>query len=208
MGLATEERSGLVALLHEVGPEAPTLCEGWRTRDLAAHLVIRERRLDAAPGIAVTRLADYTRKVQDQYAARPWDELVELVRTGPPALSPYAIPAVNELVNGVEYFVHHEDVRRAQPDWAPRPADPARDAALWKAAARLGKLAYRRSPVGVALRNPGGETVVAKRGPATVTISGEPGELLLYAFGRDRQRVEFTGDEQSVAAVRGLDRGM
>ena len=208
MGLATEERSGLVALFTEVGPDAPTLCEGWRTRDLAAHLVIRERRLDAAPGIAIAAFAGHTKKVQDEYAAKPWPELVELVRTGPPGYSPFGLKPVNELVNGTEYFIHHEDVRRARPEWTPRPADPARDAALWKAAARIARIAYRRSPVGVALRQPDGETVVAKRGPDTVTLSGAPGELLLHAFGRSQCRIEFDGSEKAVAAVQDLDRGM
>jgi uncharacterized protein (TIGR03085 family) len=208
MGLATEERSALAALFTEVGPDAPTLCAGWQTRDLAAHLVIRERRLDAAAGIAIPALRDHTQKVQDQYAAKPWDELVELVRTGPPTYSPYAIPPVNELVNGVEYFIHHEDVRRAQREWIARPPDRDRDVTLWRSVGMVGRMAYRRSPVGVALRNPDGETVVAKRGPATVTISGEPGELLLHAFGRDQYRLEFAGDERSVSAVQDLDRGM
>jgi uncharacterized protein (TIGR03085 family) len=208
MGLASEERRQLSALFGEVGPDAPTLCEGWRARDLAAHLVIRERRLDAAPGITVPALSGHTQKVQNEYAAKPWDELVELVRTGPPPLSPFAIPVVNNLINGTEYFVHHEDVRRAQPGWEPRPADAARDAALWRAASRVGRLAYRRSPVGVALRKPDGETVVAKRGPATVTIEGEPGELLLHAFGRSATRVRLEGGEEAVSAVQNLDRGM
>lgn len=208
MGLATEERSGLVTLLGEVGPDAPTLCAGWQTRDLAAHLVIRERRLDAAPGIAIAAFANHTKKVQDEFAAKPWSELVELVRTGPPAYSPFGLKPVNELVNGTEYFIHHEDVRRAQPEWTPRPVDPARDAALWKAAARIARMAYRRSPVGVALRNPDGETVVAKRAPNTVTLSGQPGELLLHAFGRSQCRIEFDGDAKAVATVQDLDRGM
>ena len=49
-------------------PDAPTLCEGWKTRDLAAHLVVRERRPDATLGIAVPFLADYTAKVQNKVA--------------------------------------------------------------------------------------------------------------------------------------------
>jgi uncharacterized protein (TIGR03083 family) len=39
--LAQEERNELCDLMLETGPDAPTLCEGWTTRDLAAHLVIR-----------------------------------------------------------------------------------------------------------------------------------------------------------------------
>lgn len=52
MTAARRERRALVATFREVGPQAPTLCEGWNTTDLAAHLVVRERRLDATAGIA------------------------------------------------------------------------------------------------------------------------------------------------------------
>nr|BFF25281.1 hypothetical protein GCM10025732_32460 [Glycomyces mayteni] len=36
------ERRDLCELLAEVGPDAPTMCEGWTALDLAAHLVLRE----------------------------------------------------------------------------------------------------------------------------------------------------------------------
>ncbi|HWC79160.1 MAG TPA: TIGR03085 family metal-binding protein [Pseudonocardiaceae bacterium] len=208
MGLASEERSGLCATLTEVGPDAPTLCEGWQTKDLAAHLVARDRRPDILPGMIVPAFAGHTQKVQDQYAALPWDKLVDLVRTGPPRLSPMSIPQLNELANGAEYFVHHEDVRRAQPDWTPRPAQAQRDEALWKVVRRMGRLVYRRSPVGVALKRPDGETVVANRGPRTVTLSGEPGDLLFFTFGRSAVRLDFDGEEDAVSAVQNLKRGM
>ena len=47
-------------------------------------------------------------------------EIVERVRTGPPRWSPMRLDAVDRLVNTVEFFVHHEDVRRARPLWSPR----------------------------------------------------------------------------------------
>ncbi|MFC7616830.1 TIGR03085 family metal-binding protein [Actinokineospora soli] len=204
--VARDERAQLCDLFAEVGPDQPTLCDGWTTRDLAAHLVVRERRPDAAFGILVKPLAGYLDGVQRKIAAKPWDELVHLVRTGPPAFSPYAL--LDTLVNTTEFFVHHEDVRRAQPDWQPRPADPKRDAALWTAVARAGKLMYRNSPVGVALRTPAGREVAVKRGPTTVSVVGEPGELLLHAFGRDQAVVDYDGEQAAIGAVRGLARGL
>src|SRR6202007_499940 len=79
MSAARRERSALVETLRRVGPDAPTLCEGWTTRDLAAHLVVRERRLDATPGITIPFLAGYTAKVQNQTArSNSWDDLVEM----------------------------------------------------------------------------------------------------------------------------------
>ncbi|HWE90365.1 MAG TPA: TIGR03085 family metal-binding protein [Pseudonocardiaceae bacterium] len=207
MGVAVDERNALCDLFAEVGPDAPTLCTGWSTRDLAAHLVVRDRRPDTLPGVALKSFAPHTAKVQGEFAAKPWDELVELVRTGPPRWSPLSLRALGEQVNSAEFFVHHEDVRRAQPDWQPRPADPARDAMAWRTARGMSRLSFRRSPVGVVLRRPDGTEAPAKQGPGTVTLNGEPGELLLFAFGRDAVRIEFDGEPESVSAVKGLKRG-
>jgi uncharacterized protein (TIGR03085 family) len=206
MGVAADERRALCDLFDQLGPDAPTLCGGWLSRDLAAHLALRDRRPDAAAGILIKPLAGHTERVQRQFAAKPWSELVRLVRTGPPALSPFAIPALNETVNGAEYFVHHEDLRRGQPDWSPRPADAARDAAVWQAVGRIARLNFRRSPVGVVLRRPDGAEITAKRGPTMVAVIGEPGELLLYAFGRNEVQVTYDGDQHAIGVLQGLDR--
>jgi uncharacterized protein (TIGR03085 family) len=209
MAVSTDERAALCDLFDKLGPDEPTLCAGWLTRDLAAHLVVRERRPDAAAGILLTPLAGFTKRVQDGYAARPWPELVDLVRTGPPAYSPTRIPTIDRLVNSVELFVHHEDARRAQPNWRPRDPDPERDAVLWAGLSRAGRLTLRRSPVGLVLHNRAdGREVVVKRGPNTVIITGEPGELLLFAFGRDAVHVDFDGEQSSIAVVRGLKRSL
>ncbi|HEX2130773.1 MAG TPA: TIGR03085 family metal-binding protein [Actinophytocola sp.] len=212
MAVSTDERLALSDLFTELGPDAPTLCAGWRTRDLAAHLVLRERRPDAAPGILLAPLAGHTKRVQDGFARRPWAELVDLVRTGPPAFSPTRIPLVDRLVNSVELFTHHEDVRRAQPGWQPRPADPERDATTWAGVSRAGKLTLRRSSVGIVLRRTGGEKggeeVVVRRGPNTVVVAGPPGELLLWAFGREEVRLDFEGEQSAVGVVRGLRRSL
>jgi uncharacterized protein (TIGR03085 family) len=208
MAVSTDERAALSDLLTELGPDEPTLCTGWRTRDLAAHLVVRERRPDAAAGILLSSFAGYTQRVQDGYARRPWAELVELFRSGPPAFAPTRIPLVDKLVNSVELYVHHEDVRRAQPRWQPRDPDRRRDAVTWAGVSRAGRLTLRRSPVGVVLRRPDGEETVVRRGPNTVIITGEPGELLLFAFGRDAVRVEFEGEQTAIARVKGLTRSL
>ena len=206
MGLAADERHALSDLLDQLGPDAPTLCEGCAAKDLAAHLALRDRRPDAAAGIQIKAFAGHTERVQQRFTARPWADLVRLVRTGPPALSPFRLPGIADLVNGAEYFVHHEDLRRAQPDWEPREPDAARDATLWRAVGTAGKLVYRRSPVGIVLRRDDGTEVTLKRGPDTVAIVGEPGELLLTAFGRAEVRVSYDGDQRSVDIARGLDR--
>jgi uncharacterized protein (TIGR03085 family) len=208
MSVATAERAALCDLFDELGPDRPTLCEGWQTRDLAAHLVIREHRLDAAPGILLKAFAPHTKRVQDGYARRPWRELVDMVRSGPPVWWPTRLPGVDNLVNSVEMFVHHEDARRGEDGWEPRDPDPVRDAALWNGLRRAGKMTLRRTPVGLVLRRTDGAEIVVKRGPSTVTITGEPGELLLFAFGRDAVRVGYDGEQSAIAAVKGLNRGL
>src|SRR5262249_4478426 len=119
---ARRERSALVDTLRKVGPDAPTLCAGWTTRDLAAHLVVRERRLDPTPGIRIPLLAGYTAKVQDRLArSTGWDDLVEMVASGPPIYSPFRL--LDPVANLGEMFIHHEDVRRAVDGWQPRVLD-------------------------------------------------------------------------------------
>ncbi|ANZ38454.1 TIGR03085 family protein [Lentzea guizhouensis] len=203
MGLARSERKALVELMTELGPEAPTLCSPWLTRDLAAHLAIRERRPDTAPGILVPAFAKWTEKVQDDYAHKAWSELLDLVRT-----PPFWIQPVDELINAGEYFVHHEDVRRAQPDWEPRPYDASRERTLWKLLPITARMTYRSSPVGVTLVRPDGDHVVAKQGANGVVITGEVTELVMLAFGRDQVRVEYSGDPDAVARVRSLNRSV
>ena len=206
MGVAADERRALTALFEEVGPDAPTLCEGWKTRDLAAHLVVREHRIDAAPGIMLPALASYTQRVQDRYAARPWPRLVEEVRRGPAWFWPAAIGPLDELTNGPEFLVHHEDVRRAQPGWEPRPADPVRDGMAWRSARQASRLNLRKSPVGVTLRTPDGREAQVKTGPDPVTIVGAPVDLLLFLFGRDEVRLKFEGDAAAITRLQSMSR--
>src|SRR5215203_6407415 len=104
---AQTERSALCDEFDRVGPDAPTLCEGWTTRDLAAHLVVRERRPDAAIGIVVPAFAGHGDAVRERYATRPYDELVGLVRDGPPRWNPTRLEALDRAANTIEYFVHH-----------------------------------------------------------------------------------------------------
>src|SRR5260370_10656025 len=146
-----EERLALCALLDKTGPDAPTLCEGWDNSDLAAHLVLRERRPDAAGGVIGGPLAGYTARVQNRIKERTsFADLVRTIRSGPPRLSVMAIPGVDERANAVEFFVHHEDVRRAAPDWAPRQISRGESDMLWQRLRRA-RFMLRKAPVGVEL---------------------------------------------------------
>ncbi|MBB1242879.1 TIGR03085 family protein [Streptomyces durbertensis] len=196
---AARERRALADLLEEAGPDAPTLCDGWTTRQLAAHLVVRERRLDAAGGIVIKPLQARLERVQAEFAAKPYPELVGMFRAGPQRLSPFSLKQVDEASNVVEFYLHGEDVRRARPDWKPRELDPVFSDALWRRLESAGRLYGRKSPVGLVMRRTNGQTSVLRKGIPVVTVTGEPGELVLYASGRQQvAQVRAEGDEVAV----------
>jgi len=202
--VATTERSALADLLTDLGPDAPTLCEGWLTRDLAAHLVLRERRPDAAPGIFLKRVAPHTAQVQRTIAGRPWPELVETVRR-----RPWWIAPVDGLINSTEYFIHHEDVRRAQLDWAPRAIAPDVAAVLWRFVRPRARLVLRRVPGAVTVTAPGFGSVSAGKGGPPVTLIGHPQELLLFLTGRQlHTTLGLTGPEAIVSRMRSARYGL
>lgn len=199
---AKRERLLLADLLEAEGPQAPTLCEGWLTCDLAAHVVVRERRPDAAGGLLIKQLAPRLERVMAEFTAKPYEELIQLIRSGPPRFSPFRLKQVDELSNTVEFYVHTEDVRRARPDWTPRELDGVFQDALWSRLERSARLMGRRAPTGLVLRRPDGQTAVAHRGTPVVTVSGEPSELLLFSYGRQSAAtVELDGDKDAVAKL-------
>lgn len=205
--LAASERHQLCDLMERLGPDAPTLCAGWTTRDLAAHLVVREGRPVAAAGILLPPLARLTARVQRRTAERSWPELIDLIRHGPPWWSLMRLGPMGEKINGVEFFVHHEDVRRVGRGWQQRAADPHRAGALWAVLSRLAGLCYRHSPVGVVLRRPDGTERLARRGRRSVTVVGPPEELTLHAYGRAEALVDLEGDQTDVQRLQDSQRG-
>ena len=86
-GLEPRLRAEFADVCLEVGPDAPTLCEGWTTRDLAIHMELIERRWDSWLAIPVwSRVAPIDRaygRLVDRERSRPWEELVDRVRSGP-----------------------------------------------------------------------------------------------------------------------------
>jgi uncharacterized protein (TIGR03085 family) len=219
MGYARDERLALSALLDQAGPREPTLCEGWSTLDLAAHLVLREHRPDAGLGLLGGPLAAHTRSLQHRLAARtPYPRLVQMFRGGPPRYSLFALPGADERANVVEYFVHHEDVRRAQPGWEPRKIAPGLTEVLWLRL-RMARFVLRKAPVGVELARddpaeptrPGGPRVriTAKARTPVVTVTGPPAELTLWALGRTAAaRVRLDGGDEAIAALSGARWGI
>ena len=206
-GHARDERRALCDLLLDVGPDAPTLCGDWATRHLAAHLVLRERRPDVGLGLVLGGpFARHTARTTDRLGTRSdWSRLVERLRTGPPMVArPF-----DEAMNLVEFFVHHEDVRRAVDGWEPRvlPDDVA--TALWNhQRARTSWQVRMLHDVALTIARPGGQRWSVRRRRATtggrpVLATGEPGELALFFFGRrDQALVELEGDPDAVEEVR------
>ncbi len=190
-------------LFVELGSDAPTLCEGWSTADLAAHLVVRERRPDSGPGLVWPPLAGYTDKVRRAVRDRtPWEKLVETVRRGPPLL----LRPFDTAMNTVEFFVHVEDVRRAQVDWEPRPISPELADALW---ARVGPGGMaKKVPATIVITSPGRADKEGGTGPR-LTLAGDPGELTMFGAGRQgAARVEISGDEALAARLRTASLGI
>lgn len=207
--LARTERAALCDLALELGADAPTLSGGWNVKDLVVHLLIREGS-PAAVGILVRPLARVTDLASDRLARRPLPVLVERLRQGPPFYSPYALAKMDKTFNTLEFFVHHEDIRRAQDGWQPRELDDRTQNVLWKLIRVGGKALVRSAAVGVTLeRSDTGERAVLKDSSDTVVVSGLPAELVLFSYGRQAQaRVELQGADKDIAALTGADLGI
>jgi uncharacterized protein (TIGR03085 family) len=229
--IAAAERQSLCDLLEELGPAAPTLCTGWDTVDMAAHLMVRERRPDVLPGLVVPGPpAAHTQRVTENAKTKmTYGEMVRRLRGGPP-FGLMSLPGLEDAGNLLEFYVHHEDVRRAQPGWMPRELSPELDQALWSRLRRSAPLLFRRvRGVAITLRTPDGRATRAKGAgrpakPAkteagehvvggtaaangtgnrpSVTLSGTPGELVLFAMNRRAAaEVQVTGDQAGVARL-------
>ncbi|GMA31120.1 TIGR03085 family protein [Litorihabitans aurantiacus] len=191
-----------MAALRAADPEDPTLCEGWRARHLAAHVVLRERRpwsvaVGAVRGQDPT--ADLAATATD---AAGYARLVDQVEQGPSRLSPLEwVPAANLM----EFVVHAEDVRRGDgPPAQPRELPERLQVGLWRSVRAMASLRYRRAAarggVGLVLVSPTARAVLA-RGPRSAVLSGTPTELALWITGRERASLaQVTGPDDAVAA--------
>lgn len=205
--LDQRERDELLELFLELGPDAPTLCEGWDVLDLAAHLAIREREPVSAVGILVPRFASFTENRQERRAAAGLPALVDALRT--PPLVPWRVPGLRTAINLTEWVVHHEDVRRAN-GRGRRLDRPGLEDAVWKLLAGSARLATRKLEGGLVLERSDtrDRRVVRDRSPAVVLV-GRPVDLALYLTGRkEHAAVELLGPDDAVAAVRAAPFGL
>lgn len=189
------ERLALCDLFVELGPDAPTLCDGWTTLDLAAHLVLREH---------FRRWGDERLAVEKE---KGLPHLGERLRAGPP-LVPWRLPGLRTLLNGVEYFIHHEDVRRAN-GLGPRPPQADVEDLAWRMLAILGRRpATRMRPRSLTLATEDGRRRSLGSGEG-VTLHGPASELLLFLSGRPgAATVDVTGSPEAVAALQEATTGL
>lgn len=210
--MSRTERAALCNTALESGEDAPTLCGDWTVKDLVIHLLIRERDPVGGTAIVVPQLDRLVRRSADRLADQDFTTLVERVRNGPPKWSPMAIPKVDQLLNTLEFFVHHEDIRRAQPGWTPRELTDREQRILFKGASTAGKGLVRPADVPVEIRWTDGErhrSAVLVKGADPVVITGEPAELTMFLFGRAQHTgLSFDGPRSGIEAVRSADLGV
>ncbi|MDO5075734.1 TIGR03085 family metal-binding protein [Corynebacterium sp.] len=199
MSFSETERSALAALFTQLGPDHPTVLPGWTNHDLIVHLVLRETRPDIATGMFVPALSGRLDAATEQYLQRDFHELVTQWAAGPPIYHPmrYLSPVVNTL----EHFVHHEDVRRSLPGWRPRELSPADQQALYRPFRMMAAMLVGKSTAPVVLEPVGLPRIVAadRRGVSAagnrvVHVSGPLGELVLWAFFREAVDIQIQGD--------------
>jgi uncharacterized protein (TIGR03085 family) len=199
------ERAALCNSALEAGEDAPTLCGMWTVKDLVIHLLVRERDPLAAPGILIPQLEKLASRSARRMADQDFTALVERVRNGPPRWSPMVLPPLDKALNTLEYFVHHEDIRRATPGWEPRELTDQEKRVLFKGIAVAGKGLVRPAGVPVEIRWADGDrerSAVLRKGGDRVVVTGDPAELTMLLFGRAQHTgLAFEGPQTHVDAL-------
>lgn len=211
--VSSTERANLAESLRSAGPTAPTLCTGWNTRDLLAHLIMSDSRLDGVIASYIPFTKNYAKSVADNFKSQPYEQLVTDFRSGPSRYSVFAIPGVDNMFNSIEFLVHNEDVRRSVPEWKPRELDQATKDFIWNrlisGLARLllnghrqGVTLHRRDSIDATEVTPGdaaNNTFTVRTGPDPVVLTGDPIELLLACYGRRAVVLDIAGTTSGIA---------
>lgn len=204
MSIARSERAALAEALRLAGPDAPTLCEGWDAHDLAVHLWLRENELAALGIIGGPFASHLAQRMATLRRERRFADLVAEFAEGPPRWSLFALPGLDAAANSAEFFVHTEDVRRAQHGWELREPDDGYQSWAWGQLLRLAPLRLRNAGVSVVLESTANsQTRRIGTGGSIVTLVGQPTELLLLLYGRgESARVRYVGDADAVERLR------
>lgn len=215
--LLKQERASMLEFLGSLTDaqwRAATLCEGWDVQTLVAHLVTRETEPLPYGAAMITggKIGPHPKELLRKARARGPSSLVRALQAGPPWF--YRLPGPAALVNFIENWVHNEDLRRGALQ-QPRTTAQEAQQALWSALHIIGRLMLRSIKVAgtVALVQPTGKAMAFRVGtvfptkadPATATayIRGDPGEIVLFLFGRkSAAQVSLDGDQRLVDALR------
>ena len=196
------ERNSICQNLRYLGPDKPTLCHGWSTKDLLVHLVVRENRPDAAAGLVVPFLKSYTDSIYKKFNEKGFEDLITIFENGPKSPSPFTVAAVDQLANTFEFLVHNEDILRAQPNYSPREFSEEDLNFLWSRFTKSAIFFMRRVKVGVVAKTEQG-IYTLKRGEESVTISGNLIDLIMFSFGRkENTSLQFEGNLQAIEKLK------
>ena len=212
MSWVKQEQDSLVETFRTTDPDAPTLCEGWNVGRLLAHLTQREHSLVARIVDSVARKPPgqepgLNKLTSQARTPQGYDALIDRFTQGAPRWSPMSWAA--DRLNFVEYLIHHEDIRRAQPGWRRRHLSDESLDTLWQGLKAQGATLVRPAGVPVVVRRTdSGETATLASGDDPVELSGPVTEIVFYLFGRDQVRdLAFAGPDDKVAKVRRADFG-
>jgi uncharacterized protein (TIGR03085 family) len=203
---AHRERLALCDTALREGSDAPTLCDPWDVKQLVCHLLVRERNPVGAAGIAIGPLSGLTGHAMERLGRTDFGVLVERLRS--PRMLPWGLPGVEQLWNTLEFYVHHEDIRRAQTEWAPRSLAESDEGALWSQLRLVGRGLAR--PAGVPVRIEwDSRSQTLRGGEDPVVVRGVPSEIALVLQGRARvAQVKYDGPDDAIARLRGADLGI
>ena len=207
--LARRERLALCDLALALGEDAPTLCGDWTAKDLVVHLLVREYDPVAAAGLVLPPLARVTELQMARKSRKDFGVLVEQLRKR--GLTVYSLRPVDKVLNTLEYFVHHEDLRRAQPEWEPRELPREDEDLIWSSLKIGGRGLVRPAGVPVRIRRTDADaTATLRRGSDPVVLSGLPSELALHLFGRQAHSrgLAADGPADRIAQVWSADLGI
>lgn len=196
MSLVRRLRASICDTFIEVGPLAPTLCEGWLAQDLAAHLWIRERRPSALPGIGVARFADRTQRLQvEALHTRGFEGLVADLRRPVGPMGWFAPAAL------AEFTVHHIDLSR--PNGLELELTEADERKLWPSAALLARRVAKAHGGRVVVTPSTGRSFAVGTGTSPVHLFGPPSEILYFVSGRvEDADVRITAEPEAAEHLR------
>ncbi len=187
------ERAGLADLLDELTADewaTPSLCDGWRVRDVAAHLTLSHMRPATAVVEALRARGSFDRMVHDsavRQAALPCEELPRRLRAM--VGSRRKIPFVAPLVPLLDVLVHGQDIAVPLGRTRLMPPEAAAAAAqqAWDIAFPFGA---RKRLAGYRLTATDTDWTVGDGAP----VAGPIAALLLLVTGRSAAADQLTGD--------------